>query len=116
MDYQIAKCAAGYNLPDSGPCKHCGAGEKEICRKSSGEDGLSYAQLRAQADALAEENRIFRVGLDCVHDLIQQSHGVTGLHLNGDDADWASLRTGGRFEEWLLDFDTALAAYEEGEK
>jgi hypothetical protein len=38
---------------------------------------------------------------------------VYGLHLNGDGAPWDSLRTGGFFEEWLLDFDKA--AQEAGE-
>ena len=41
-------------------------------------------------------------------DLINSSQGVYGLHLNGEGAPWESLRTGGRFEEWLLDFDAAL--------
>lgn len=44
-----------------------------------------------------------------VEDLIRDSNGVAGLHLNGDFAPWHELVEGGRFEEWLL----ALAAFRE---
>lgn len=37
-----------------------------------------------------------------LHDLIDDSEGVVGLHLNGDVAPWEELMEGGRFEEWLL--------------
>ena len=47
-------------------------------------------------------------GLRAVEDLINDSHGVTGLHLNGDVAPWDELRRGGRYEDWLIDFDVAL--------
>lgn len=33
--------------------------------------------------------------------LIAESHGVAGLHLNGDVAPWDSLAAGGQFEGWL---------------
>jgi hypothetical protein len=54
-----------------------------------------------------------KAGIKSVEELIDDSEGVYGLHLNGDDAPWCSLRTGGSFEEWLLDFDKA--AQEAGE-
>ena len=47
-------------------------------------------------------------GINAVADLIDNSTGVDGLHLNGDIAPWDELRTGGMFEEWLVDFDEAL--------
>ena len=34
-------------------------------------------------------------------DLIGQSNGVYGLHMNGDDAPWTDLTCGGYMEEWL---------------
>ena len=37
--------------------------------------------------------------------LIDNSTGVEGLHLNGDIAPQGDLRTGGQYEEWLVDFD-----------
>jgi len=49
-------------------------------------------------------------GLEAVASLMNESHGVGGLHLNGDFAPWSELRTGGRFEEWLVAFDYALNA------
>lgn len=48
-----------------------------------------------------------------VRDLIANSEGVSGLHMNGDVADWESLLAGGAFEAWLRSvepFATALAA------
>ena len=48
------------------------------------------------------------LGINAVADLIDNSTGVEGLHLNGDIAPWNELRTGGRFESWLVDFDDAL--------
>ena len=48
------------------------------------------------------------LGINAVANLIDNSTGVEGLHLNGDIAPWNELRTGGRFESWLVDFDDAL--------
>ena len=47
-------------------------------------------------------------GINAAADLMDNSAGVDGLHLNGDIAPWDELRTGGMFEEWLVDFDEAL--------
>lgn len=64
---------------------------------------------------LEAENYRLRAGLKAVEDLIADSHGVAGLHLNGDIAPWAELRTGGRFEEWMIAFDDALSQNAEAE-
>jgi hypothetical protein len=61
-----------------------------------------------------------------IRDLIENSHGVIGLHLNGDNAPWEELLAGGRFESWLMAVDelgallghfdiAALAALDERE-
>jgi hypothetical protein len=42
-----------------------------------------------------------------VRDLISDSHGVAGLHLNGDLAPWDELLPGGRFEDWLGSIEPA---------
>ncbi len=42
--------------------------------------------------------------------LISESEGVYGLHLNGDEADWASLIEGGSYEEWTSGLTTLRAA------
>lgn len=68
------------------------------------------ASLRRERDALAERVAGLTKGLRAVESLMNESRGVDGLHLNGDVATWDELRTGGRFEEWLLEFDAALAA------
>lgn len=47
-------------------------------------------------------------GINAAANLMDNSAGVEGLHLNGDVAPWSDLRTGGRFEGWLVDFDEAL--------
>jgi len=62
------------------------------------------------ARTLERELAVARKGLEAVASLIDKSHGVDGLHLNGDLAPWDELRTGGRFEEWLVAFDDALNA------
>lgn len=67
-----------------------------------GVDNLIVA-LHKKIDAMAD-------GLEAVALLIAESHGVCGLHLNGDVAPWDDLRTGGRFEGWLVAFDDALVA------
>lgn len=49
-----------------------------------------------------------------IDDLVANSRGVDGLHMNGGVAEWDSLLPGGHFEEWLAaieDADTALAQY-----
>ena len=43
-----------------------------------------------------------------VTELIDNSYGVDGLHMNGDVAPWDDLRSGGRYEGWLIEFDDAL--------
>lgn len=83
--------------------------------------------LRSQAEAiLAErdaENRILfsktedqsavilmaKTALDEVQRLIEESRGVYGLHLNGDESPWSELEQGGRFER-LGALPDALAA------
>lgn len=55
----------------------------------------------ARAKVLAE-------GLFAMADLIAESQGVFGLHLNGVNSPWSELCEGGRYEDWLLPFDKAL--------
>lgn len=68
----------------------------------------NIAAILAHVEALAAEIERLRAGLRAVSDLIDESHGVAGLHLNGAVAPWGDLRTGGRYEEWLVSFDDAL--------
>ncbi len=50
---------------------------------------------------------VLQKGIAAVRDLIDDSDGVGGLHLNGDFAPWSELQRGGRFEPWLIDFNNA---------
>ena len=50
---------------------------------------------------------IIKDGLEAVRELINESMGVAGLHLNGDLATWGELEEGGWMEDWLLPFNTA---------
>ena len=52
-------------------------------------------------------NEILEKGIAAVRALIDNSWGVSGLHLNGEDAPWDSLEKGGAFEEWLIAFNAA---------
>lgn len=71
--------------------------------------------LRATEAGLRERVKELQFGLSEVEKLMDESHGVAGLHLNGDVAPWSELRSGGRFETWLLGFDEALALLEKKE-
>ena len=68
----------------------------------------SFPALYDTAKAMNGETARLRKGLEAADQLMSESTGVTGLHLNGDIASWDELRTGGRFETWLMDFDAAL--------
>ena len=61
--------------------------------------------LRAEVERLS-------AGIHAVQRLINESDGIVGLHLNGDVAPWSELSTGGRYEEWLYEFDKAAQAGE----
>lgn len=49
-------------------------------------------------------------GVIAVRDLMDESGGVYGLHLNGDQSPWGELIEGGRYECWLRDDSAAEAA------
>ena len=57
--------------------------------------------------ALVEAAKVFMHDVD---DLIANSEGVSGLHMNGDVADWESLLPGGSFGSWLFSVDDFRAA------
>lgn len=55
--------------------------------------------------------------LHAIGELVANSVGVAGLHMNGEVADWESLLPGGSFGDWLYSVDglrAALRAIEEG--
>ena len=74
------------------------------------EDGFERGNFIEFARTLERELAFAREGLNAVSALIDESQGVGGLHMNGDFAPWSELRTGGRFETWLAQFDASLNA------
>ena len=66
------------------------------------------------ADWLISEVERLRKGLAAVAALIAESRGVAGLHLNGDEAPWDELRTGGVSD--MVDDNTLTLsmAYDQG--
>ena len=72
--------------------------------------GHAWQGLTEHARQLERELAVARKGLEAVASLMDESQGVGGLHMHGDFAPWSGLRTGGRFEEWLVAFDDALNA------
>lgn len=68
------------------------------------------AASKAREAALAEALRGLVASVD---DLISESGGVYGLHLNGDPSPWSELTEGGRFEEWLIALEAARATLAE---
>lgn len=80
----------------------------KVCCDQARTPGHVGAGARKAIVALESRCRKLAAGLRSVENLIAHSNGVTsGLH-NADTATWEELRTGGRLESRLEDFDTAL--------
>jgi len=77
---------------------------------SDNADLYDYQTAVETCRKLERELSVARKGLEAVETLINDSHGVCGLHLNGDVAPWDELRACGRFGDWLQAFDDALNA------
>ena len=78
-------------------------------REASGcpEERDIYSYVREMKDRIAEleaQLKTAKAAFEAFADLINNSGGVHGLHLNGDYAPWSDLLEGGRFEEWLIDY------------
>lgn len=70
------------------------------------------AQLRRDLAAAREEvkgNALLAMAVHETFDLIANSSGVAGLHLNGDEAPWDELLEGGEYEKWLRSLSQAKA-------
>lgn len=70
--------------------------------------------MKDEIENLKKENKILRAGIEAVKQLIDESYGVVGLHLNHEDAPWDDLLAGGTYEAWLADFSEALELMEKG--
>lgn len=56
--------------------------------------------LLSKEELLHQMEIALRDVMKAIEDLVDDSHGIAGLHLNGDVAPWEELLEGGRFEEW----------------
>ena len=69
---------------------------------------MPYATAVAMADAFNNPGRVNQLTVAASHvlhdidDLVANSEGVTGLHQNGDVAEWPDILEGGSFGEWLM--------------
>lgn len=63
--------------------------------------------LHADNVKLREDNKKLRAGIKAVRELMSESTGVAGLHMNGEIAEWDCLEMGGKFEGWLIAFTEA---------
>lgn len=70
-------------------------------------DNLKETPVTDITQRLLEQNKILRQGIQAVRAVIDASEGVSGLHLNGDTAEWEDLLVGGYLEDWLIDFSEA---------
>lgn len=84
------------------------------CKMS--EQAVEIKRLQDELERILAKCERLTKGIKAVADLIEQSGGVYGLHLNGDPAPWSDLTTGGYFENWLIDFDDALQALADAER
>ena len=85
---------------------------KELEAEDSVIHHLKDETIVAQGGEIAKQSAALKLAsaaLGEVQDLIGESHGVYGLHLNGDESPWGELEQGGRFERLTL-LNEALAA------
>ena len=80
----------------------------EQCR-INGMGAEREATLLGKVERQSAALKLAREALTEVQDLIGESSGVYGLHLNGDESPWSEVEQGGRFER-LTTLPEALAA------
>ena len=64
-------------------------------------------KVDALVHRLCSQITTLAAGIEAVRALMNDSHGVAGLHLNGDVATWEELEENGRLWEWLISFNAA---------
>lgn len=75
-------------------------------------NGMGAEREAAFLGKVAQQSAALKLAWEAlgeVQDLIGESHGVYGLHLNSDESPWGELEQGGRFERLTL-LNEALAA------
>ena len=85
----------------------------EASRDSNTESLAMYRSACDRADHSQARVQELEEAVDAVRNLISNSEGVAGLHLNGDVAPWDELMEGGEYEAWLGALDAVSAEREE---
>lgn len=91
------------------PCPACGSPAERDDSITHGVEGAVRCTECTMCGLVSDWEKLWKLyaGITAVRDLINESTGVAGMHLNGELASWESLQTGGRFEEWLIEFNYA---------
>jgi len=106
--------------------KHLRGTLVELVAQKAAEIERDALAARMQEMRLASEDKLAKAAavilqagtaLQEVQDLISESSGVYGLHLNGDCSPWNEIEQGGRFERLctLPDALSAIEQYQKGE-
>jgi hypothetical protein len=91
------------------------ANAKAFAQKYHNDITMKDDALEEKLAAMTKQRDVLAQGIKAVDELIDNSQGIGGLHLNGEFATWKELRTGGWMEDWLFHFDGALRALEKPE-
>lgn len=101
----------------SNDCQHCG--QASISADTLGpvcpdcvEDGWFENETDQPSLKLPSLHDSATKVLSDFDELIAESGGVYGLHMNGDPSPWEELTAGGRYEEWLVSIETLRAVLE----
>lgn len=101
------------NVNETTPLPWTSAGKEQTLTTVYGADGQPICDMLATAapgdgaliaravNGYAAMRDALQKVLADLDALISDSHGVVGLHRNGDVATWSELTDGGRFNEWL---------------
>lgn len=119
----IAECFADMDYDGERALSGCKANAAFIAASRTALPALiaEVERLRAEAARLEGEKSKLREALSgavqCFDNLMSDSGGVYGLHLNSDPTPWNEPTSDNHFEDWTTEIDDArLALAETGEK
>ena len=120
-DAKLSECVTSYEKEVAGLKAVLDAKDAEIERLKKeattwlNGSNINQAIIAQQAERIKEQSAALKLAREAIAEmqgLIEESHGVYGLHMNGDDSPWNEIEHGGRFER-LTTLNEALAAINE---
>lgn len=69
---------------------------------------IIFDDLIKERAQLNQQLLIYKGAIIAIRDLINESVGVVGIHVNGDIALWDDLLSGGYQQAWLCDVSKAI--------